>query len=89
MSVKSKNVGTVDNPTHEKREVSVPGTVLILGGALVGTYIGVQVGGPMGAAAGALVGAFVGALGSGIIKRFKVTVYPDGRVEVEYETWVG
>lgn len=89
MSVTSKTLGTVDNPDQVKREVSVPGAVLILGGAIVGTYVGTQLGAAAGAAVGALVGAFVGALAAGYIKRFKVILHPDGKVEIEYETWFG
>ena len=89
MSIASKYVGTVNNPTGEKREVSIPVATLILGGALVGTYVGIQIGGGPGAAVGALVGAFVGSFAAGYIKNFKVIMHPDGKVEVEYETLFG
>ena len=70
----------------ERKEVSVPGATLILGGAAVGTYIGLQLGGPYGAAVGALVGSFVGAFAAGYIKKVTVVWKPNGEVRVEYET---
>lgn len=86
MSKQAAVLGSVDNPGHRRREATVPGVFLVLGGAAVGTYVGLKIGGPEGAAVGALVGAFVGALAAGYIKRFKVILHPGGKVEVEYET---
>ena len=85
MIAASKIVGTVDNPDQVERRVSVPGPVMILGGAAIGTYIGLNIGGGMGAAVGALVGAFVGALAAGMIKDFAAIVHPNGKVEVRYK----
>jgi len=85
MIASSKNVGTVDNPDQVERRVSVPGAVMILGGAAVGAYIGLNIGGGMGAAVGALIGAFVGAFAAGMIKDFEAIVHPDGKVEVRYK----
>ncbi|KYN82639.1 hypothetical protein ATY37_20630 [Vibrio cidicii] len=86
MTTKSKTIGSVENPTNERKEVSVSTAILILGSAAVGTYIGVQLGGPFGAAVGALVGAFIGTLAAGMIKNFKVKINPSGDVEVQYDT---
>lgn len=85
MIASSKDVGTVDNPDQVERRVSVPGAVMILGGAAVGAYIGMNIGGGMGAAVGALVGAFVGAFAAGMIKDFEAIVHPNGKVEVRYK----
>lgn len=82
----SETVGSVSNPEGIRREVSVPGAALVLGGAAIGTYVGLNIGGSVGAAVGALVGAFIGALAAGYIKRLKVILHPNGKVEVEYET---
>ena len=84
--MKTESLGHVDNPTRERKEVSIPGVTLILGGAAVGTYIGFQIGGPHGAAVGALVGSFIGAFAAGLIKKFKVIFKADGEVVIEYET---
>ena len=78
-------LGTVHNIDKQRREVTLPGTILILGGAAAGTYVGFHIGGPMGAAAGALVGSFVGALAAGFIKRLKVVIRPNGEILIEYE----
>lgn len=84
MNASSKTLGTVDNPEQIERKVSVPGAILILGGAAIATYIGLKIGGGRGAAVGALVGTFVGAFAAGMIKDFEVIVHPNGKVEVRY-----
>lgn len=86
MTFASKTLGTVQNPEEIETTVSIPGAMLILGGALIGTYIGVKIGSTVGAAVGALVGAFVGALAAGYIKNFKVLLHKNGSVEITYET---
>jgi uncharacterized protein YcfJ len=86
MSYESMTIGQVANTAGEYKDVSIPGALLILGGAAVGTYVGLQIGGGIGAAVGALVGGFIGALAAGFIKEFSVTLYPDGKVDVWYET---
>jgi outer membrane lipoprotein SlyB len=85
MNASSKALGTVENPEQVERRVSVPGAVLILGGAAIGTYVGLKIGGGMGAAVGALVGAFVGAFAAGMIKDFEAILHPNGKVEVRYK----
>jgi uncharacterized protein YcfJ len=86
MAYAHKTLGNVENPEGLDKQVSIPGATLVLGGALVGAYIGLQIGGGVGAAIGALVGAFIGAFAAGYIKRFKVILHPNGKVDVEYET---
>lgn len=86
MAIETTTLGAVYNPGYISREVTVPGATLVLGGAVAGAYVGLKIGGPVGAAVGTLVGAFVGALAAGYIKRFKVILHPNGKVEVEYET---
>lgn len=80
MSVNEYSLGTVSNPARERRDVTVVGPILILGGAAVGTYVGLQIGGPQGAAVGALVGAFVGSLAALVVEEVEFTLHPDGRV---------
>lgn len=86
MSYKREYLGSIDNPSEQPQSINIPGAILVLGGAAVGTYVGVQIGGGIGAVVGALVGGFVGALAAGFIKNFRVVIHPDGRIEVEYET---
>ncbi|MAA79733.1 MAG: hypothetical protein CL916_10780 [Deltaproteobacteria bacterium] len=67
--------------------MTLPKTILILGGTAAAAYVGFRIGGSIGAAVGALIGSFVGALTAGFIKRLKVIVKPNGEVQIEYETW--
>ena len=70
----------------ESDEISVPPAVLMMGVVAAGTYVGLKIGGAYGAVVGTLIGAFVGTLASGCIKKFKVTIKPDGELIIEYET---
>lgn len=79
-------IGRVPRAVRRRTTVTVPRVLLVLGGAAVGTWVGFRVGGPVGAAVGALVGSFVGSLAAGLIKKLTVTIHPDGRVVVQYET---
>lgn len=87
MSYESMTIGQVANTAEEYKDISIPVALLILGGAAVGTYVGLQIGGGIGAAVGALVGGFIGALAVRMIKEFAVTLYPDGQVDIRFETW--
>lgn len=86
IAMASEVIGTVENPEHRSITINIPAVVLIVGSGAVGGYVGWRIGGATGAAVGALVGSFVGALAAGYIRRLRVTLHSDGRVEVEFET---
>jgi hypothetical protein len=83
----TRELGSVPNPGGRGVEINVWPPLVILGSSAVAAYVGWRIGGPQGAAVGALVGAFVGALAAGLIRKFRVVLHPNGKVEVEYETW--